>query len=38
MSNSDKYDKALKLLPYAASAGSFARYIADSETNRKELF
>ena len=38
MSNSDKYAKVLKIVPYASSAASFARYVADSEHSRLELF
>lgn len=38
MSNFDKFDKAIKLVPHVASAASFARYIADSNNSRKDLF
>ena len=38
MSNLDKFDKATKIVNYSASVSSFARYVAEAETYKTELF
>lgn len=38
MSNSDKFEKETKLVFYSASAASFARYIAEAQIYKAELF